>query len=1134
MKSNIKLKKALALTSAVAVLASGSSATMLSTVVSAAEVSVNASSTGSTDGVATEMKIYNADGKDISINSVTTISNSECNQVNHEFTFVNEYTDNRGRPCFVREMGTTFTVMIDDPNDVLVLANNNSNLSKVKNSVSILDEGDGVYVVKVVTKRVSAYFDDSGDSVATSRKLVVETVPEGETSFVLTTASGNVYRTLKISVTQPISSLTTKVGDVTVASIVKQDGVSTLVTEGFLSIANHPQSFTSKITGSSTDGLEYIVTRGSNLTEISEDGVFTPKKNGWGYIKIQPKNGVELYIARTVTKELGTIMVGEKEKKVTGRDYEYDKIDFENNQIQFVIVKENPAKSLKFIAPPSTLNLKEKATLTLEKVPTYNSSEYATSATDTITWTSSNKNIITVDDKGNITAKSTGVATIKAQGENSKVYAECTISVVAPATSVKINENPILVTKDGVATISATMTPTSANETVTWASDDESIVTVTPTGDTLGNTQTAEIKGVAVGTTTVTATTQSGKQFIATVTVTDKISVGSFKVTKGTTVINNSSVVEVYNGQSVTLKGQTYDTKGNAVDDDIKWTVVDKGDIVSYSPSNNSLQVKGISNGVVTVVATSTLDPSYKRTFTIKVLRSADSVAITNKNGVKISSINLLKGSTLQLSALLTFNNDANNHDDKVIGWNSSDTSVAKVSSTGLVSPQGVGTAVITVGTASGKTAKCKVTVKVLSRIAIEYNNTIKATQPVTMSKDDATIKLVFKAYDENNKLVNGLTPKWSSSNTGVAEVATDGTVTLHKIGVAEITARAGNRQVRVTLNVKAPITSCEIEKIADIPYVAGKATYNPKTVVKYKGVTLERGNTGDYIVNYTNNTDIGTSYAVIKSRSASNFTGEKKVSFKIVQKNITNSDYVDNTGITVSGVSNKTYTGSAVTFTDIKVYDTDVNKKKVLLTEGVDYSISYKNNINAGTGSVIITGKGNYKGTYTKTFTIIPANINSVSGLIFTLDKTSYDYTGKEIKPTVKGTLNGVSFRNFTVEYKNNINVGTGSVVITGKGNYKGSIIKTFKINAVLATKITLNKSTASISKGSTVTLTATITPTNTTNKNVTWTSSNNSIATVTVTNGKCVVTGKTVGTVTITAKTSNGKTATCKITVK
>ena len=83
-----------------------------------------------------------------------------------------------------------------------------------------------------------------------------------------------------------------------------------------------------------------------------------------------------------------------------------------------------------------------------------------------------------------------------------------------------------------------------------------------------------------------------------------------------------------------------------------------------------------------------------------------------------------------------------------------------------------------------------------------------------------------------------------------------------------------------------------------------------------------------------------------------------------------------------------------------------------------------------------------------------------------------------------------------------------------------------------VKVTKITLNKTSATLTQGQTLTLKATVTPGNATNKAVAWSSSNTKIATVSST-GK--ITAKTSGTVTITckAKDGSGKKATCKIRV-
>ena len=82
-----------------------------------------------------------------------------------------------------------------------------------------------------------------------------------------------------------------------------------------------------------------------------------------------------------------------------------------------------------------------------------------------------------------------------------------------------------------------------------------------------------------------------------------------------------------------------------------------------------------------------------------------------------------------------------------------------------------------------------------------------------------------------------------------------------------------------------------------------------------------------------------------------------------------------------------------------------------------------------------------------------------------FRLSKSSYVYNGKAIKPSVIAAYRGKKLKkgtDYKVEYKNNINVGTASVTITGLGKYKGTVKKTFKI-VPKTTKITSLKNTAS-----------------------------------------------------------------------
>lgn len=144
--------------------------------------------------------------------------------------------------------------------------------------------------------------------------------------------------------------------------------------------------------------------------------------------------------------------------------------------------------------------------------------------------------------------------------------------------------------------------------------------------------------------------------------------------------------------------------------------------------------------------------------------------------------------------------------------------------------------------------------------------------------------------------------------------------------------------------------------------------------------------------------------------------------------------------GVQVGTIPSVTYTGKAHTpKPQVKVDNT-------ILIEGKDYTLSYKNNINAGTGSIIITGKGTYLGKKTVPFIITPQSLAGAK----IAPVATMTYTGSGIKPSVSvTTAQGVKIpaSNYTISGKNNVNVGTATVILTGKNNYSGTISTSFKI---------------------------------------------------------------------------------------
>ncbi len=158
-----------------------------------------------------------------------------------------------------------------------------------------------------------------------------------------------------------------------------------------------------------------------------------------------------------------------------------------------------------------------------------------------------------------------------------------------------------------------------------------------------------------------------------------------------------------------------------------------------------------------------------------------------------------------------------------------------------------------------------------------------------------------------------------------------------------------------------------------------------------------------------------------------------------------------------VSGVKNLTYTGSRLT-QDIKVYD-----GKHLLTEGIDYTVSYRNNIKVSQGetsdakkpAVIIRGKGSYSGTQTIYFEILPEPVSDadkksiLKAKVKAIKAVEYEGTAVTPKPVLtdgKKTL--VEGTDYHLSYKNNRSAGKAEVIIKGINEYKGTRSVPFTIN--------------------------------------------------------------------------------------
>jgi len=223
-----------------------------------------------------------------------------------------------------------------------------------------------------------------------------------------------------------------------------------------------------------------------------------------------------------------------------------------------------------------------------------------------------------------------------------------------------------------------------------------------------------------------------------------------------------------------------------------------------------------------------------------------------------------------------------------------------------------------------------------------------------------------------------------------------------------------------------------------------------PKPVIKdFSGaVTLREGTTpldpsADYWLSYQNNTNIteGTNTATVLITGIGPYAGtQRNATFSIVgKKSIAGTNTV---AFTIDGPTSYTYTGNPIT---PEITSVTYNPETITLLKDTDYTISYANNINKGTtGTVTITGIGNYTGTASRYFTITTKPIDQATIAAI----PAQPYTGTEIKPPVTvtdGERTLILGTDYEVSYSSNTEATEWAMVqITGKGNYSG-IANTF-----------------------------------------------------------------------------------------
>ena len=276
-------------------------------------------------------------------------------------------------------------------------------------------------------------------------------------------------------------------------------------------------------------------------------------------------------------------------------------------------------------------------------------------------------------------------------------------------------------------------------------------------------------------------------------------------------------------------------------------------------------------------------------------------------------------------------------------------------------------------------------------------------------------------------------------------KIAMTATVTI--TGKGNYTGTINSLQYNI---MARPLEKCKIAPIPVTPYQQSGLGTTPDIVIT-DGKTRLSENTS-YKCTYENNYAAGTATVTITGMNC--YYGTITRTFEI-KKNIAYT-IVEGLESTVE------YTGAALTQ---NITLTDKFEEGKLLILNKDYTVSYKNNKNAGEATLTITGKGEYMGTQVLSFTVAPRNLEDGNGSIAAIKDVEYKDKYYKPAPVVYYGKTKLKKADYSVEYSDNWKAGVATVTVTGKGNYTGVITTNFQIKPRAISKCTLSADPAPLS---------------------------------------------------------------------
>ncbi len=421
-----------------------------------------------------------------------------------------------------------------------------------------------------------------------------------------------------------------------------------------------------------------------------------------------------------------------------------------------------PVASIALDEKEKTMYVGEAARLSYVILPT-------TASINSVTWTSTDNKVVSVDSSGKVTAKGVGTAVIILKSMDGGYTAYCTITVKKIATGVKLDVSKLDMKSGDYYYLKADLTPKDSTDTVlVWESSDTKVATVNEEGRVV-----ARDSGQAI----IMVRTEAGGIAYCKVTVTQPV--------EG--LIINFSEKTIYVGDKLELKVSVSPSEAS------KREVIWKSSNTEVATVTEDGEVKGIAGGTALITCT-TVEGGYTATCVLTVRELVSTIKLNHEN----YRIGLDK--TFILEAIVSTQNATN----KNVTWKSSNPKVASVNNKGKVTGLAYGFATITATAQDGSEVEAACEVEVVRPVTrVSLNKSF-----MNMLVGDG---MELKATLEPKNATYGKV-SWSSSNDKVAMVDDDGFVTAIGQGEAIITATAQDDSGKkatcyVTVSNRVPAT---------------------------------------------------------------------------------------------------------------------------------------------------------------------------------------------------------------------------------------------------------------------------------------------------------------------------------------